>query len=110
MKDGTRRKTRIIGSVGGCLVLCLVAMTSAHAQAQPGRPQRRPAEGSRDLGNVADAINRVRQGDFLAVHVEEIVEAGAVEAIPALEQQFSRSIDPKHEDDLDPGNKGKIAS
>jgi hypothetical protein len=45
---------------------------------------------------------RVKQGDFLAVHVEEIAEAGAVEAIPALREQFARGTDPTHKDDLDP--------
>jgi hypothetical protein len=79
-------------------VLCTLALTSAYAQVEPNK------------NDVAEAIKRVKQGDFLAVHVEEIAEAGAVEAIPALKEQFARRVEPIHKDDFDPGNKEKIAS
>ncbi len=47
-----------------------------------------------DRANVPDAIAKVKSGDFALVHVEMIAEAGAVEAIPILKEQFLRSQDP----------------
>jgi len=47
-----------------------------------------------DRGNVPDAIAKRKSGNFALVHVEMIVKAGAVEAIPALKEQFARSQDP----------------
>jgi hypothetical protein len=37
---------------------------------------------------VPDAIAKVKSGEFAAVHVDMIANAGAVEAIPILKQQF----------------------
>lgn len=42
-----------------------------------------------DRANVPDAIEKVRSGDFGGIHVDLIARAGAVEAIPALKQQFA---------------------
>jgi len=67
-------------------------------------------QGERTKQNVAEAIKKIKQGDFFPVDVEEIAEAGAVEAIPALKEQFGRKVDPSQKDDLDPGGKAKIAS
>jgi HEAT repeat protein len=90
-------------------ILCALALTSARAQGEPNKDNQRLVE-ERFQYSVPDAIKKVKQGDFLAVHVEEIVQAGAVEAIPALKEQFARPIDPTHKDDIDPGSKAKIAS
>lgn len=45
-------------------------------------------------GSVADAISKVKEGKFAAVHIEEIARAGQVQAIPILKEQFARSQDP----------------
>jgi len=42
---------------------------------------------------IADDIEKVRQGKFALLTVEEIAKAGAVQAIPILEEQFLRSED-----------------
>jgi hypothetical protein len=47
-----------------------------------------------DKADVADAIAKVKSGNFLLVHVDMIAKADAVEAIPALKEQFGRSNDP----------------
>jgi hypothetical protein len=47
-----------------------------------------------DKANVPDAIAKLKSGHFSLVHVEMIATAGAVEAIPALKEQFPRSQDP----------------
>jgi len=44
----------------------------------------------------------VQSGDFSLHAVEEIVQAGAVQALPALREQFARAQDPL--------TKGKLAS
>jgi HEAT repeat protein len=55
-----------------------------------------------DKANLADAIAKVKSGNFVLVHIDMIAKADAVEAIPALKEQFGRSNDPLV--------KGKIAS
>jgi hypothetical protein len=98
---------------GSCLcLLCSLAVARAHGQdrRQQSEAYQRAERRFQNLGSVADAIKKVKQGDFLGVHVEEIAEAGAGEAIPALKEQFARNVDPSQKDDIDPGNKGKIAS
>jgi hypothetical protein len=90
-------------------VLCVMAISAAHAQGEKTQAYRRVEERFQ-IGSVADAVKKVKQGKFLGVHVEEIAEAGAVEAIPALQEQFARSLEPNASAEIDPGNKGVIAS
>jgi len=90
-------------------VLCVMAISAAHAQGEKTQAYRRVEERFQ-IGSVADAVKKVKQGKFSGVHVEAIAEAGAVEAIPALEEQFARSLEPNASAEIDPGNKGKIAS
>jgi hypothetical protein len=72
------------------LYLCLAFL--AIIQGVQGQTER-PAYAS-DRGNVSDAITRVQAGHFSNVHVEMIVRAHAVEAIPILTRQFDQSPDP----------------
>ncbi len=44
--------------------------------------------------NVPDAIAKLKSGNFSLVHIDMIAKAGAVEAVPALKEQFTRSPDP----------------
>ena len=69
----------------GCLALVGLA------QAPP--PQSGKLAYGVDRANVADAVAKVKSGDFAAIHVDLLVSGGAVEAIPALEQQFNRVQD-----------------
>jgi hypothetical protein len=67
----------------------------AYCQADRAYPQPQPDKYAyaADPGNVPDAIAKVKSGDFLGVHVEMIVAARAVDAIPVLKDQFLRSQD-----------------
>ena len=105
---------------GGCgAAICAVivlavpwspAVGGAYAQVGETDAYRRTEARFQNTGTVADAIRKVKQGEFLAVHVEEIAEAGATEAIPVLKEQFARAADSRQREDFDPGNKGKVAS
>jgi nucleoid-associated protein YgaU len=93
-------------------LVSLWALTAGpvHGQNQQSEAYKQAERRYQNLGSVAEAIQKVKQGNFYGPHVEEIAEAGAVEAIPALKEQFAHSVDPSHKDDLDPGNKEEIAS
>ena len=71
-----------------------LAQTPGVAYGQAGQPQPEKLAYGIDKANVPDAIAKVKSGDFALVHVELIAEAGAVEAIPILKEQFVRSQDP----------------
>jgi hypothetical protein len=47
-----------------------------------------------DRANVPDAVAKIKSGDLAAIHVDLAVRGGAVEAIPFLQQQFTRVQDP----------------
>jgi hypothetical protein len=68
----------------------------AHGQSDRVYPKPQPDKyaPAADPGNVPEAIARVKSGDFFGVDVEMIVEFHAVEAVPALEEQFVRTQDP----------------
>ena len=72
------------------LVLLASLATGAYGQQNQAKS---PAYAA-DKANVSDAIAKVKSGEFALVHVEIIAQAGAVEAIPILEEQFGRSQDP----------------
>ncbi len=73
------------------LLSCALLPCTAFGQADQSRPDK-----------VADAISQVGSGAFPLSAVEQIAEANAVQAVPALEKQFvaSKAAD----------SKGKIAS
>lgn len=57
-------------------------------------PWTAPAQTAQDSSaKVADSIPRLKSGDFSPAAVEQIAEAHAVEAIPALKEQFALSQD-----------------
>jgi HEAT repeat protein len=91
------RINSVVSAFSLCVV-CALSLISVFAQEEAKKV------------NAAEAIKKVKQGNFLAVDVEEIAKAHAVEAIPALGEQFARTVDPSHLNYLDPGNKAKIAS
>src|SRR5712691_11192085 len=70
----------------------LLVLRVAYCQAQQNPPET-PAYGA-DRANLPAALAKVKSGKFLAVHVDLIARAGAVEAIPSLKQQFVRVQDP----------------
>ena len=74
------------------LVCCALLAGSALGQTVQVQPGKRLYEA--DEANVADAIAKVKSGDFAGVHVDLIGRAGAVEAIPILKEQFVRVHDP----------------
>jgi hypothetical protein len=74
------------------LLICALLTSAAYGQAQQSQPETL-AYGA-DKANVPDAIAKVKSGDFLAIHVDLITWAGAVEAIPSLKEQFVRVQDP----------------
>ncbi len=74
------------------LVCCALPTSNALGQAVQGEPGKRVYEANKD--NVADAIAKVKSGDFARVHVDLIGRAGATEAIPVLKEQFARVQDP----------------
>jgi hypothetical protein len=82
------------------LMLCALLAGNAHGQTVQTQPGRRIYEA--DKANVADAIAKVKSGDFAGVDVDMIRRGGAVEAIPILKEQFTRVHDPL--------NKAQIAS
>lgn len=71
--------------LGSCAFVC-----SAHA---PQSPSGKLAYGV-DRANIPDAVSKIKSGDFAGIHVDLAVKGGAVEAIPALQQQFTRVQDP----------------
>ena len=75
-------------------VLIWVALMLSVAYCQDKQSQPEKLAYGADRANVPDAIAKLKAGDFLAVHVDLIVGAGATEAIPALEKEFGRVQDP----------------
>jgi PBS lyase HEAT-like repeat len=49
---------------------------------------------------VAASIAKVKSGDFNGSHVEVIAKAGAVDAIPALEEQFRHKTDASEKEEI----------
>jgi hypothetical protein len=74
------------------LVCCALLISSAYRQEKPNQPEKLAY--AVDPANVPDAIANLKSGKFAAVHVDMIVRAGAVEAIPSLKEQFVRVEDP----------------
>src|ERR1700693_1431113 len=74
------------------LMLCALLAGSAHGQMAQTQPARRIYEA--DKTNVADAIAKVKSGNFVAADVDMIGRGGAVEAIPILKEQFVLRQDP----------------
>jgi HEAT repeat protein len=75
------------------LALC-IGWLSVEVFAQAPPPQSAKLPYGVDRANVPDAVAKVKSGDFAPVHVDLLVRGGAVEAIPALQQQFTRVQDP----------------
>jgi hypothetical protein len=83
----TRRAFRLL-----LYTLLWGALLPSHAHSQVKQPESL-AYGA-DRANVPDAIAKLKSGDFLAIHVDLITRAGAVEAIPDLKEQFLHVQDP----------------
>ncbi|MGA9391289.1 MAG: HEAT repeat domain-containing protein [Candidatus Sulfotelmatobacter sp.] len=78
------KKVALLSTIRGGLFLsmwCFFAIT-ASGQAEQTQAQR-----------VADAVKKVKEGNFGLVNVEEIARTHASQAIPALKEQFVRSQD-----------------
>lgn len=72
-------------------MLCVLLAGTAYGQANPTKPDALPNE--INAANVSNAISKVKSGDFLAVDVDLIARAGAIEAIPVMKEQFTRVQD-----------------
>jgi HEAT repeat protein len=81
-----------IGYVLHILVCSALLGGTACGQAQQSPPEKL-AYGA-DMANVPDAIAKIKSGEFGGVHVDLVTRAGAVEAIPALQEQFRHVGDP----------------
>jgi hypothetical protein len=81
-------------AIGGILLLacCLLIAHSSYGQTGQSQPNRGIYDPNRS--NVANAIARVKSGNFVGVDVDMIRREAAVEAIPALREQFARVKDP----------------
>src|SRR5215469_14047710 len=78
-----------LGSMRRILRLLVVgALLGSTANGQETQTQPERLAYAADRANVPDAIAKVKSGEFAAVHVDMIANAGAVEAIPILKQQF----------------------
>ena len=69
-------------------LLVIGALLGSTANGQETQTQPERLAYAADRANVPDAIAKVKSGEFAAVHVDMIANAGAVEAIPILKQQF----------------------
>lgn len=99
----SNHRSRIAGLVLGCAFFTVVACgRSQEAQLRPQAHIGKLPYGI-DRANVPDAIGKVKSGEFFAVHVDLIVRAGAVEAIPILKEQFGRVQDPLLKDKIAAG-------
>jgi len=69
-------------------LLVIGALLGSTANGQETQTQPERLAYAADSANVPDAIAKVKSGEFAAVHVDMIANAGAVEAIAILKQQF----------------------
>ena len=74
-------------------MLGLFALSACIGYGQSASNQHAKLAYAADKNNVPDAIAKVQSGQFSLVHVELIAEAHAVQAIPALKEQFGRNQD-----------------
>jgi hypothetical protein len=89
LRKALRPTRRLLGSVAMLAAVAHGQGDQTHLGPRPDAyaPSPSPA-------NVAEAIAKVKSGDFFGVHVEIIARARATEAVPALEEQFLRAQDP----------------
>jgi hypothetical protein len=80
---------RVLRILVSCALLAGAACQNYGQQSQPEKLAY-----AADIANVPDAVARVKSGKFAAVHVDLIARANAVEAIPALKEQFERVQNP----------------
>jgi len=83
----------------GCVLLCSASLGFATSPQTWQTQQLQQAQSGKlpyaiDRASIPDAVARVKSGDFDGMHVDLIARAGAAEATPALEEQFSRVQDP----------------
>jgi HEAT repeat protein len=74
------------------LAYCLLLAGGACSQTDESRPGRGIYDANK--ANVSNAIARVKSGHFAGVDVDMIRRGKAVEAIPALKEQFARVQEP----------------
>jgi HEAT repeat protein len=74
-----------------CLVGCGLLAGVLYGQVAPAQPTDGRTVSKTE---VADAVAKVRSGKFNGYHVGVIGEAGATEAVPDLELQFTRDTEP----------------
>ena len=84
----------------GTVLRTSLSLLTAHvvlvcfAYAQASQRQHSESIYEPNAANVANAIAKVKAGNFAGADVDMIGRAGAKEAIPALREQFERVVDP----------------
>ncbi len=77
------------------LALCIAVLAgSALAQVGQNPPNTAPNAPAKDNVADAEAMARLKHGDFFPADINRIAKAGAVQAIPDLEKQFELTPDP----------------
>src|SRR5579875_950092 len=86
---------RSIGAIGPAtlcgLIPCTFLALVAFAQTNQSTPTQAPTAPAKE--KVTEAINALKQGDFSHADIVQIADAGAVQAIPDLERQFTLTQD-----------------
>jgi hypothetical protein len=88
-------KTPSRGAMGEILLLvcCALAAGVAYGQAEPNQIDK--TAGAVGKSKISDAIEKARQDNPESVYyVEQIAHAGAVQAVPMLEEKFARTKEP----------------
>jgi len=73
------------------LVCCALLLGIALSQVDQNRPGGAPAAPTKN--SVADAMSRLKQGDFFPADVDLIAKIRGVQAIPDLKKQFELTQD-----------------
>jgi hypothetical protein len=77
-----------------CIALWSVTLPLG-SRAQSPQPEVDSPAQIDDKAHLTDALAQLKSGHFLAAHVDLITQAGAVEAIPVLREQFAAVKDPR---------------
>jgi hypothetical protein len=111
MKAATKLRSHSLMRCAAPLVVA-GALLSAVSYGWPGQNRAEKVQGTNKSEKIAREIEEVRQDKEMAMYdVEQLAEAGAVEAIPALEEKFARMPgSPSRYPSWDAADKAHVAS
>lgn len=88
LREGKLRRTALIQSLALTLSYCLCAAAQTGAQTPPSRPNGEPSESAKV--NIEDLIAKAKPDTPESIYfVVQLADAGAVQAIPVLEDKFA---------------------